>query len=342
MNRKWVIACAVAEAIGMTAAAGAARSATALEERGITHATAWGLTTVVLGGLVEGAALGWLQARVLATVLGRQGRRLWTAVTLVVAGLGWAGASATAALSEGGGDQPALLVILVGAAALGTMMGALLGAVQGLVLRHRVRHPWRWITGSSAGWSVAMPVIFAGATSVDASWPWWLVVPVGTLTGLAAGAALGLLSGPFLDSLDGPTNHDRVILAILSSPLARTPAGAADGGLVALAVTGARTGRVFRFPVEAAWWQPDRLVVLPGHPERKTWWRNVDARPDVDVLLAGEWTSARASLLHRGDPHWDAARAAYAARFPSVHAVGDPLIVLALTPSPRPHQTVTP
>ena len=67
MNRSWVVACAVAEAIGMTAAAGAARSATALTDHGVTHATAWGLLVVVLGGLVEGTALGWLQARALGT-----------------------------------------------------------------------------------------------------------------------------------------------------------------------------------------------------------------------------------------------------------------------------------
>ena len=176
-------------------------------------------------------------------------------------------------------------------------MGAVLGAAQASTLRHRVRHPWRWATGSTAGWTVAMPVIFLGATSVGASWPWWLVVPVGTVTGLVAGSALGVVSGPFLDTLDGPAWHHRVVLGILSSRLARTPAGVADGGLVALGVTGERTGRVFRFPVEAAWWHPDRLVVLPGHPERKTWWRNLEARPHVEVLLAGDWTPARACLL---------------------------------------------
>ena len=65
-----MVACAAAEAIGMTAAAGAARSATALTDHGVPHATAWGLLVIVLGGLVEGTALGWLQAQALGTVLG--------------------------------------------------------------------------------------------------------------------------------------------------------------------------------------------------------------------------------------------------------------------------------
>ena len=98
-------------------------------------------------------------------------------------------------------------------------MGVALGAAQAWALRHRVRHPWRWIAGSAAGWTAAMPVIFLGATGVGATWPWWIVVPIGTLTGLAAGLALGIVSGPFLDTLDGPAWHHRLVLGVLSSRL---------------------------------------------------------------------------------------------------------------------------
>jgi deazaflavin-dependent oxidoreductase (nitroreductase family) len=251
--------------------------------------------------------------------------------TILVAGLGWAAASAPAAFADDGGAQPPLALVLLGAAGLGAAMGAALGTAQAWTLRARVRHPWRWVTGSTAGWTFAMPVIFVGAASVGATWPWWVVVPVGAATGLVAGAVLGMVTGPFLATLDGPAWRHHVVLRILSSRLARTPAGAADGGLVALGVTGTRTGRVYRFPVEAAWWHPDRLVVLPGHPERKTWWRNLEARPQVEVLLAGDWTQAHASLLHSDDDGWDAARAAYAARFPSVRVPGDPLVVLEVS-----------
>ena len=210
MNRSWVAACAIAEAVGMAAAAGAARYATSLADRGVTHANAWGLAVVVLGGLVEGTALGWLQARALNGVLGPAGRRRWLFSTLLVAGLGWAAASAPAALAgSDAGDQPPLVLVLLGAAALGVVMGAVLGAAQASALRNLVRHPWRWVTGSTLGWTVAMPVIFLGATSVGASWPWWLVVPAGAVTGLMAGSALGVVSGPFLETLDGPAIRKR-------------------------------------------------------------------------------------------------------------------------------------
>ena len=332
MNRRWIVSCAMAEAVGMTAAAGAARSATGLTQHEVAHATALGLLLVVLGGLVEGTALGWLQARALSEVLGRAGRLRWLAVTVLVAGVGWAAASAPAALAgDDGGAQPPLLLVLAGAAALGAAMGAVLGAAQAWALRHRVRHPWRWVAGSAAGWTAAMPVIFVGATGVGATWPWWLVVPAGTVTGLVAGSVLGAISGSFLDALDGPAWHHRLVLGVLSYRFARTPASAAAGGLVALCVRGARTGRSYRFPVEAAWWGPDRLVVLPGHPARKTWWRNLGSRPDVDVLLDGSWVLTTASVLRATDPGWGAARAAYCARFPSVNAPGDPLVVLSLT-----------
>ena len=96
-------------------------------------------------------------------------------------------------------------------------------------------------------------------------------------------------------------------------------------------MTGRRTGCVYRFPVQAAWWPPGRLVVLPGHPERKTWYRNVASRPTMRVLLAGQWVPAEGSLLRESDAAWASARAAYAQRFPSVRAVGNPLVVLTVS-----------
>ena len=206
MYRSWIVACTVAEAVGMTAAAGASRAATTLTERGVAHATSWAVLVVVLGGLVEGTALGWLQAKALRDVLGPSGRRRWLLATVAVAGLGWGAGSAPAALSgEGaGGDQAPMLLIVVGAAALGAGMGALLGAAQAWALRDRVPRPWGWTGGSVGGWTAAMPVIFVGASSVGATWPWWVVIPVGTVTGLLAGAVLGSVSGVFLDRMTMP------------------------------------------------------------------------------------------------------------------------------------------
>jgi MFS family permease len=185
-----------AEAIGMTAASAAARAATDLPD-------AAALLVVVGGGLVEGAALGWLQAGALADLLGPRRRRRWFTATVLVAGVGWAAASAPATLAEPGeGTSPPMLVVLLAAAGLGAGMGSLLGAAQAWALRGAVRHPARWIGASVVGWSLAMPVIFLGATTAGAAWPAWAVVGLGTATGLVAGGVLGVSTAPFLARLD--------------------------------------------------------------------------------------------------------------------------------------------
>ncbi|GAA1974668.1 hypothetical protein GCM10009798_39880 [Nocardioides panacihumi] len=199
LGRRWIRACAIAETIGMTAAAAASVAARHLESGPAA------LSLVVVGGLVEGTALGSLQGRVLAARWGRPVWRGWLVVTVIIAGLGWAAASAPGTLADDGdgGDQPALVLVLAGAAALGATMGAVLGAAQAAVLRRTtaVPHPWRWIGTSAAGWAVAMPVIFLGATIPAADWPAVAVLAMGPPTGLIAGTALGVVTRRVVDEL---------------------------------------------------------------------------------------------------------------------------------------------
>jgi len=165
---------------------------------------------VVAGGLVEGTALGILQAAALVRLVPALDRRRWLGVTVVVAGLGWAAASAPAALAPTSpvtAGEPSLRLVLLGAAGLGLVMGALLGTGQASAFRHHVRHPSRWVAASAAGWPPAMAVIFLGATRPDAGWSVPAVLVLGAVTGIVAGAVLGAVSGWFLPSLDvsGPT-----------------------------------------------------------------------------------------------------------------------------------------
>ena len=108
--RRWVVGCAVAEGIGMTAASTAAVLANGWGD----DARVLALTAVVLGGLVEGTALGVVQARLLRTVLGPRARA-WALTTVAVAGLGWAAASAPQTLSGGdSGAPPPVALVLAG------------------------------------------------------------------------------------------------------------------------------------------------------------------------------------------------------------------------------------
>ena len=212
MNRGWVASCVIAETVGMAASAGAARAATSLDTR-------MGFLVVLGGGLVEGFALGSLQGGVLQRLVGVSARG-WLLVTLLVAGVGWAVGSAPSTLGgdASAGPTPALGLILLGALGIGVGVGAVFGAAQAAVLRTHVQHPWRWVAVSAAAWGVAMPVIFAGASTAGASWHWARVVLYGAGTGALAGTALGVVSGV---ALPEPRVRSRTIDGPLARPCRR-------------------------------------------------------------------------------------------------------------------------
>lgn len=254
---RWTAFCAIAEAIGMTAAATAAKVSQALVgEPGNGHEAAVVLSLVAAGGLVEGVALGGLQAAGLGRLVPGLSRRRWILVTTAVAGLGWAAASVPAALSGAGdGSAPPLVLVLGGALAMGAVMGTVLGAVQAKGLSRHVRHPWRWVGVNAAAWAPAMAVIFLGATAPGADWSGPTVAALGTVTGLAAGTLLGLITGWFLPSLNGPPAHNSAVMFLLGS----RAHGAVDRSLVALRVRGKVSSRAFELPVQyaapsTAWW----------------------------------------------------------------------------------------
>ena len=323
-RRGWILACVAAEAIGMTAAAAAARAADAVDP----VAVALGL--VVVGGLVEGVALGVLQGRWLRANWPSLRLRLFVATTIVFAGLGWAAGAAPSVLSDdAGGGAPPVWMMLAGAAGIGMVMGSALGAAQAAALRGAVTHPWRWVAANATAWPVAMVVLFAGASTPTASWPVALVVPWGTAVGALAGLALGLITAVWLPTLDGQPVRNRLALWMLAKGQL---GGAGSGGLVGLAVHGRHTGRIYRFPVQAAR-DTSGLVVVVGNAKRKTWWLNLTEPATVEVLLDGRWQPAEATALPHGDA-WEQAVQRYQARWRRARVAADAAVVLVeLSPS---------
>jgi hypothetical protein len=123
-------------------------------------------------------------------------------------------------------------------------------------------------------------------------WPALAVTGLGAVTGLTAGAVLGLVTGWFLPSLSGPPPHNRVVLAVPASP-----AHAVFGqSLVGLRVRGAVTGRQFELLVMYAA-ATSGLIVVPGKPQAKRWWRNLRHAAPLDVLYTGRWRPATGALL---------------------------------------------
>ena len=181
--------------------------------------------------------------------------------------------------------------------------------------------------------SLILTLVVAGGLieglAPEAEWSVPAVVAVGTATGLVAGAVLGLVSWWFLGTLDGPAAYNPFVLCLLGSSAHR----ALGRSLVALRVRGVVTGQVFELPVQYA--ADDSMVILPGRPEAKRWWRNLAEPAPVDVLLQGRWQHGEGLVLRPGDPGYDTAVGAYRHRWPRVRMPGDsPLVHVRLLADP--------
>ncbi|WP_285598930.1 hypothetical protein [Kineosporia sp. NBRC 101731] len=333
--RHWVLALAAAEGVGMTAAAAAARVTDSVV--GAADGSGEVLFTIglaVAGGVVEGVAVSVAMAGLLRSSFPRLPVGRWVAVTTLVAALGWAAGTVPAALSGDGSSQasPPLALILVGAAAIGVMMGAVLGGAQALVLHGVARHPFRWVSFSAMAWCPAMAVIFTGATLPDSDWADVSVIALGLGTGLIAGAVLGAVLGLCAPSLGGPSVPGRILLGLLSSPLYRIVPVRFAG----LQVHGRRSGTWHRLVVMVAAGAEHDLIIGVGHPEQKQWWRNLIMPGRVRFTERGCWVDADASLLRPNDQGYEDAWAAYISSYPTAVGMACPVVRVRRTDAPSP------
>lgn len=118
-----------------------------------------------------------------------------------------------------------------------------------------------------------------------------------------------------------------VVAALLASPLHRL----LSRSVVALRITGRRSGRSYIVPVQYAGGGLE-LVVFPAGFERKTWWRNFREPAGVRVLLRGAWRDASARLVTSADGEdYRKAVEAYRGAFPRVTVPPEaPLVVLTV------------
>lgn len=85
-----------------------------------------------------------------------------------------------------------------------------------------------------------------------------------------------------------------VMMTMLRTPGVRSLLGK---GFMILTVTGAKSGKRYTTPVQYVR-EGDRLLVLSQRMRK--WWRNIPARPEVEVVLRGDTIRARARLA-QGD-----------------------------------------
>jgi hypothetical protein len=104
--------------------------------------------------------------------------------------------------------EPAQWIVLLLAAGMGAVSGAVLSFAQWLVLRGKVQRAGLWIPANMLAWTFGMPVIFWGidmAFKMSALWQSVLLM-AGTL--FVAGAIVGGIHGLFLTKLADHNNSN--------------------------------------------------------------------------------------------------------------------------------------
>lgn len=180
---RWVVACAVGEALGI-AVVGTAYAAI---DRGLlSTAPGW----IIFAGAWEGFCLGGAQAIVLRQ-LGAS-PLYWIVLTVAAAVIGY---TLSLAGGAGGADsnaaEPSALMLALLGAGFGVVMGLLMGAIQWLAAP--VAFPfWLWLVANAIGWGPAMAVIMIAATSADRTWPLYAITAMGAASGAIAGLSVGV------------------------------------------------------------------------------------------------------------------------------------------------------
>jgi len=148
----------------------------------------------IVGGLGEGAVLGWFQTRVLSEIIPELDVRKWIVATAVAASIAWAVGMLAPTLDDLVGlSTSAHIAIWIPA---GIVILLSIGSAQALVLRQTVSKPSRWVVANAVGWLAGLAWTFAlpSALPEDAPAHVWVATFVvsGVLMGATAGAVTGL------------------------------------------------------------------------------------------------------------------------------------------------------
>lgn len=199
--RVWTLSCGIGEFFGMAVAAGFATLSALLFGDPETMPTRIAcLLIMVLAGVLEGTSIGFFQWLVLHRVFPELSLRAWLTPTIIVAAVGWfVGMLPSTFLGSGAGGEtipePSPLMIMIFAALFGAVAGVVFGFAQWLVLRRQTKQGTIWIWVNAVGWALAMSVICLGASLPTAEWPIAAVIVDGAVTGMAAGLAIGGVTG---------------------------------------------------------------------------------------------------------------------------------------------------
>lgn len=156
-----------------------------------------GMLLLVLGGVVEGAVLGWFQAHVLRGRLPAVSVRRWVGLTALAAAIAWTLGLFPAA-TDAWQEWPAAAQI-GGASVAGVLLLGSIGFAQWIELRRHVAGAWRWIAGSAAAWAAGLAVFFAVSTPLwQPGQEQWLVAAIGVVAAVLMAFTMAVISGAVL------------------------------------------------------------------------------------------------------------------------------------------------
>lgn len=205
---RWIALCAMAEFLGIGAAAlwyGGANVLLGEPQPIAARVGAWIVMT--LAAVPEGLILGGLQAIGLRWFFRSVPVRRWIVATTAVGLIGWAIGTfiplfVVAEHSPQTGPEPGLATTASFAALFGLAIGTVLGLAQALVLPAGPRGKLALIIANSIGWAVALPMIYV-AVQIGADFS---ALPLRLLAwvigGLAGGIAIGFATASALRILE--------------------------------------------------------------------------------------------------------------------------------------------
>ena len=227
---RWTLANALSEMLGLGLTfAITGLFITAVGEGSTIGSILLSFMVAVLSGAVEATVVGLAQWWAMRPRFPMIGRLEWWRGTFIGAlaayVLGYLPSTimslGEAAAASGPVEEPAQWLVLLLAAGMGAVGGAVLSFAQWLVLRRKVRRAGLWIPANMLAWTFGMPVIFWGidmAFKLPALWQSMLLM-AGTL--FVAGAVVGGIHGLFLIKLEpnesqtkkpeGAKNSERVL-----------------------------------------------------------------------------------------------------------------------------------
>jgi len=160
---------------------------------------------MVLSGAIEGAIVGWGQWWAMHPWFPRISRFSWLLATICGAMVAWFFGSLPFTLIDMGSQsaetpavEPAQWMVLLAAAGVGLVAGAVLAFFQWRALRKSVHKAAWWLPANMLAWAAGMPLIFWGIDAIQKG-----MRPAAaslTLAGvlLLTGAVVGAIHGAFL------------------------------------------------------------------------------------------------------------------------------------------------